>query len=61
MEQRNKRPRINRCDFDEVKVVNTLQELYPNLSRSQIWKVYTKQKLSISDTKIMLNFLTQSK
>lgn len=59
MEQRNKRPRINRCDFDEVKVINTLQELYPNLSRAQIWKVYTKQKLSISNTKVMLNLMSK--
>lgn len=59
MEKRKKRPRINRCDFDEVKVVNTLQELYPNLSRAQIWKVYTKQNLSISKTKMMLNLMSK--
>lgn len=58
---KQKRRRINRNDFDEVKVVNTLQELYPDLSRAQIWKVYTKQKLSITNTKVMLNFLTKSK
>lgn len=54
---KQKRKRINRSDFDEVKVIDTLQELYPNLSRAQIWKVYTKQKLSISNTKIMLNLI----
>lgn len=59
MEQKKKRPRINRSDFDEVKVINTLQELYPHLTRAQIWKVYTKQKLSISNTKTMLNFISK--